>query len=65
MYIQLNKYPSLYYLRLKKKKIKFNYNKLIYGSYGLRAREAGYVTLNQIESARKVLTYAMGRKGRY
>lgn len=65
MFIQANLNRKLYLPKIKKNKTRITFNKLYYGSFGLRAKESGYITLNQIEAARKSLVYAMQRKGRF
>jgi large subunit ribosomal protein L16 len=39
-------------------------NELSFGEYGLQARECGWVSARQIESARRVITGHLKRKGR-
>jgi large subunit ribosomal protein L16 len=40
-------------------------NELAFGEFGLRATESGWVSSRQIEAARKKITFATKRAGRY
>ncbi len=40
-------------------------NKLSFGSYGLKTKEAGWITARQIESARRAIVHHLQRGGKY
>lgn len=40
-------------------------NKLSFGSYGLKTKEAGWITSRQIESARRAIVHHLQRGGKY
>lgn len=49
----------------KLKKLKFKSNKLIFGTIGLKAKEAGIINARQIESARQAIVRKLKEKERF
>jgi len=48
----------------KLKKLEFKSNRLIFGTIGLKAKEAGIMNARQIESARQAIVRKLKRKGK-
>jgi len=48
----------------KLKKLEFKSNKLIFGTIGIKAKEAGIISARQIESARQAIVRKLKRKGK-
>jgi len=48
----------------KLKKLEFKSNKLVFGTIGLKAKEAGIISVRQIESARQAIVRKIKRKGK-
>ena len=48
----------------KLKKLEFKSNKLVFGTIGLKAKEAGIINARQIESARQAIVRKIKRKGK-
>ena len=48
----------------KLKKLEFKSNKLVFGTIGLKAKEAGIIGARQIESARQAIVRKIKRKGK-
>jgi large subunit ribosomal protein L16 len=48
----------------KLKKLEFKANKLVFGTIGLKAAEAGIISYKQIEAARQAITRKINRKGK-
>ena len=47
----------------KLKKLEFKSNRLIFGTYGLKAAESGIINSNQIEAARQTIIKKIKKKG--
>lgn len=64
MFLQPKKVKHKKVRKGKLKKLEFKSNKLNFGDIGLKSETSGMINANQIESARRVITRKLKRKGK-
>ena len=64
MFLQSKKNKYIKIRKGKLKKFNFKNNLIKFGEFGLKAKTSGTITIRQIESAKKAITYKVKRKGK-